>query len=264
MPIIPAINARRISQQEFGELSYEVMKHVFDIHSEFGRFFDEAIYKRELAARMKDVRLEVPVDVVHGTFSKTYFADVLVRECGLFEFKATDGIHSRHRGQAIHYLHLFDLGRGKIINVRPKQVEHEFINCNQRLCELTKPHLHEDQWDARLAASDPLHTILTNLLADWGTGLDVALYEEAVTHFLGGESRVRVAVPVSGSSGTLGNQPMRLFSPEVAFKITTFPRPDESFRIHTQRLLQHTPLQALQWINIAPHEVTFSTIHTRS
>jgi len=88
MPNIPAINSRRISQQDFGDLSYEVMRPVFDIHSEFGRFFDKAIYKRELAARMKDVRLEVPVDVVHGTFSKTYFADVLVRECGLFEFKA--------------------------------------------------------------------------------------------------------------------------------------------------------------------------------
>lgn len=158
--------------------------------------------------------------------------------------------------QAIHYLRLFDLGHGKIINVRPKQVEHEFMNCNQRLCELTKTHLHEDQWDVRLAASDQLHTIVTNLIADWGTGLDVALYEEAVTHFLGGESHVRVA----GASGTLGNQLMRLSTPEVAFKITTFTRPDESFRIHTQRLLRHTPFQALQWINIAPHEFTLSTI----
>jgi hypothetical protein len=73
---------------------------------------------------------------------------------------------------------------------------------------MTIKSLAEDQWDVRLAASDQLHTIVTNLIADWGTGLDVALYEEAVTHFLGGESHVRGAVP--GSSGTFGNQPMRL------------------------------------------------------
>ena len=53
-----------------------------------------------------------------------------------FEFKAAEAIHPKHRGQGIHYLFLFDLGHGKIVNVRNEEVEHEFVNCNQRLVDL--------------------------------------------------------------------------------------------------------------------------------
>jgi hypothetical protein len=72
MPIVPSIPTRRISQDEFGALAYEVMSHVFAIHDDFGRLFDEAIYKKELAGRMHGVELEVPVEVVHDAFRKTY------------------------------------------------------------------------------------------------------------------------------------------------------------------------------------------------
>ena len=73
---------------------------------------------KELATRLPDVLTEVPVDVVYQSFTKRYFADVIVRGSGLFEFKAADAIHPKHRGQCIHYLFLFDLGHGKIVNVR--------------------------------------------------------------------------------------------------------------------------------------------------
>ena len=45
MPISLGIPVRRISQDEFSELSFEVMREVFAIHNEIGRFFDEKIYK---------------------------------------------------------------------------------------------------------------------------------------------------------------------------------------------------------------------------
>ena len=48
MPIKTRIPIRRISQLEFSEVAFEVMRHVFAIHNEVGRFFDEKIYKREL------------------------------------------------------------------------------------------------------------------------------------------------------------------------------------------------------------------------
>ena len=57
--IIPAHPVRRLSQDEFGELSYAVMAHVFEIHNEFGRFFDERIYKRELASPVSRCRIGV-------------------------------------------------------------------------------------------------------------------------------------------------------------------------------------------------------------
>ena len=67
-----------MTQLQFGGVAYEVMQHLFAVHHEFGRLFDEIVYKRELAARMNDVQLEVSVDVAHETFTKRYFADAIV------------------------------------------------------------------------------------------------------------------------------------------------------------------------------------------
>jgi GxxExxY protein len=260
MPIIPSIKTRRITQDEFGELSYEVMQHVFAIHTEFGRFFDEKIYKRELATRMKDVQLEVPVDVTHKTFSKHYQADVIVGGCGLFEFKAAEAIHPKHRGQTIHYLLLFDLPHGKIVNLRTEQVQHEFVNCHHRLTDLRHPQVLTEAWDTAVPGADLFCDTLVGLVRDWGTGLEVQLYEEAVTHFFGGEQQVERLVPVSGSSGPLGDQRMRLLSSEVAFKITGFTEGEDSFAAHAQKLLRHTPLKAILWANVTTSQVAFRMI----
>lgn len=92
MPIIRETQTTRIAQEEFSSLAFEVMSHVHDIHNEFGRFFDERVYKRELADRMTGLELELPVTVTHKTFSKTYQLDVLARRRGIFEFKAAESI----------------------------------------------------------------------------------------------------------------------------------------------------------------------------
>jgi len=98
------------------------MEHVFAIHSAYGRFFEEAIYKRELQRRMAGTQLEVPVDVVFGSFSKRYFLDVLVGEGGLFEFKATDALTERHKSQLLNYLLLTNLAHGRLVTTRAEAV----------------------------------------------------------------------------------------------------------------------------------------------
>jgi GxxExxY protein len=99
MPVSSQKALRRMSQEKFGAIAFRVMRHVFDIHSELGRFFDEKIYKRELANRMADVRLEEPIEVQFGSFRKTYFLDVLVEEGAVFEFKSVQALNRSHRAQ---------------------------------------------------------------------------------------------------------------------------------------------------------------------
>ncbi len=213
MPITPSIRTERISQEQFKQLAFEVMNHVFAIHNEFGRLFNEQIYKRELACRMSDTLVEVPVDVTHRSFVKRYFADVIVRRGGLFEFKAADAIHPRHRGQTINYLLLFDLGHAKIVNVRPERVQHEFVNCQQRLHDLRDPAIHDREWEAGISGAALFRDTLTDLIHDWGSGLELALYEEALIHFFGGEESVSVDTPVFGTAGQMGQQRMNLVRP---------------------------------------------------
>ena len=84
MPIVTGLQLRRLTQEAFRGMAFEVMREVFEIHKEFGRFFDEKIYKRELARRRADVRLEVPVDVSFESFRKRYLFDAVVDDGGLF------------------------------------------------------------------------------------------------------------------------------------------------------------------------------------
>ena len=135
MPITTSIPIQRLSQSVFGEIAYEVMKHTFDIHNEIGRFFDEKIYKRLLATRLPCVNLEIPIDVIFETFHRQYFLDVLVADGGVFEFKAVEKITGRHRAQLLNYLLLCDLAHGKLINVRPESIEHEFVNTQWRFTD---------------------------------------------------------------------------------------------------------------------------------
>jgi GxxExxY protein len=260
MPIHRTISTIRPTQSEFGHLAYEVMNCVYAIHNEFGRFFDEAVYKKELAARMEGMMLEVPVTVAYRTFSKLYKLDVLAHQRGIFEFKAAEAIASRHRGQTINYLLLFDLPHGKIINVRPEKVEDVFVNCHQRLHDLRNPAVDTANFDAACDGADFFHDHLLAMIHDWGAGLETGLYEEALTHFLGGEERVLLPVPVAGRKGHLHDQKMRLIAPAVAFKLTAFPDRLEAFEVHARRLIQHTTLKAIHWANITHQHVTFRTI----
>ena len=51
MPISSKHPIRRLSQQEFGDIAYEVMRHVFAVHQDLGRLFSEEIYQVEIAPR---------------------------------------------------------------------------------------------------------------------------------------------------------------------------------------------------------------------
>ena len=260
MPILPSTPVNRLSQKEFRDLAFEVMQQVFAIHNEFGRFFNERVYKTEFKARMPGVDLEVAVDLAFGSFTKKLFADVLVQAGGLFEFKAAEAIHAKHRAQCIQYLLLLGLAHGKVINVRDNKVQHEFVNCGVRLEDTRNPSIITTDWNATFPGAELFRDTLVSLIRDWGCGLMLELYEEAVMHFFGGESIVNADLPVYGSKGHVANQRMRIVAPNIAFKITSLPKGHSDFIFHSQRLIRHTSLEAILWANITQSALTFTTI----
>lgn len=261
MPVHCAIKIPRLNQQQFGEVSYRVMEQMFAIHREFGRLFDERIYKQELALRLPGTHLEVPVDVSHRTFTKRYFLDVVTAEGALFEFKTVEELLRRHWAQLLHYLLLLDLAHGKLVNLRTTEVKHEFVNAAMTTAERRSFSQERRDFDAASPGATAVEGIIVPLLEDLGTGLALAFYEEALTHFLGGEAGVGRDVNVlSGDDTVLGTQRMRLCAPGAAFKLTTFSEPPPTFAEHCQRLLRHLPLEAIQWVNIANQRVTFTTL----
>src|SRR2546421_11641228 len=104
MPIRPPPGLRRLENGTFKQVAYEVMQEVFKLHNTIGCLFDEAIYKRALARRLAGARTEVPVYLSFRNFHKTLYLDLLVADGAIFEFKAAEAIHDRHRSQVMNYL----------------------------------------------------------------------------------------------------------------------------------------------------------------
>ena len=238
-------------------MAYEVMTHVFAIHNEFGRFFEESIYKRELARRMGGIELEVPVEITFGDYRKTYFLDVLASGCAIFEFKAVDTLSDRHRSQLFNYLMLCDLPHGKLFNVRTEEVKHEFANAVMPSDVRRRFDVDEVDWSE--FGPVPIREWFTGFVRDVGTGLDVSLYEDALMSHLGGEEVVERRIEVKSQDVVIGHQTLRFSGPAV-WKITTLNEQIEQFVAHAQRLLKHCSLPAMQWINVARDRLTFRTL----
>lgn len=260
MPVNICAQLKRVSQADFADMAYEVMRCVFDIHNELGRFFDERIYKRELANRLPGVKLEVPVEVQHRTFYQRHYLDVLVWDAGLFEFKAADRICPKHRAQTLHYLYLSDLQHAKLVNVRPEQIEHEFVNTSLTRNDRLKFQVVAEDWVERVPGATDFRDIVIALLSDWGAGLEIGLYREAVVHFFGGEERVRSAVLVRNGSRVLGEHRVNIIAPGTAFMLTALAGSRASFLKHARRLLNHTDLNAIVWADLSIKRVVFTTI----
>lgn len=186
---------------------------------------------------MADVELEIPVTVSHGAFAKVYRLDALVGRRALFEFKCADKIHPRHRAQVLNYLFLTGLDHGKLFNTRTEQVEHEFVNCDHRVCDRRSPEFVFDDWNSVIPEAETFVERFRELILDWGTGLELALYQDVLAHVFQGLTDVLL---FSSPSKQLGVQPMHLVSSRVAFKLTAFSKRSGNYVCHAKRLLEHT------------------------
>jgi hypothetical protein len=165
---------------------------------------------------------------------------------------------ARHRAQVLNYLLLCELAHAKLVNLRPTAVEHEFVNTTLKLADRTRFQTIATNWTELSECS--VRDWFTTLLADIGTGLDLALYEDALTQRLGGRQLVEQPVEIISGEQAIGWQRFRLVQPDIAFKLTTLSQDLQSFETHARRMLAHTRLKAIQWINIDQDEVRFQTL----
>ncbi len=261
MPIVVHAEIRRPSQDEFAAISYDVMHHLFAIHNEFGRFLREEIYKQELAARRSGLQLEVPIDVSFGSFAKRHEMDVVAHHAAVFELKAVEALAARHDAQLLNYLLLAELPHGKLVNMRPDVVEHRFVNTTLRLADRRQFTVIDDEVDP-IPELRRIKDLFLELIGDWGTGLELSLYTEAMTELLGGEERVIQEIEILSGTRVAGKQKVYLALSDTLFKITSADeRGRDRFFEHARRFLGHTHLPRLLWINVTLHEIVFQTIY---
>ena len=262
MPItVGAANLRRLDDEEYGAVVFETMRTIFAVHDEFGRFFEEKIYHREILRRIAGAQVEVPITVTIGDFSKTYYIDLIVGGGAIFELKTAEMLFL-HDGTAANdgnSLFLADLPHGKLVTFRPERVSHEFVNNVLSRQDRTEFEIIDENW-TECEAVDLKERMLT-ALHDWGTALDLALYEDAASHFCGRSAEPLTEIEILSHDCRLGTQKVRLADDFTAIKVTALS--DDAiadFECHARRFLAHTTLRAIQWFNVTRAAVQFKTL----
>ncbi len=261
MPIHVEAEFRPFSQSEFGAIAYQVMGHVFQIRRDLGRMFEESIYQIEVAARLVEAQIEVPIHVAFDSFKRDYFLDLLASRGAIFEFKAVENVTPRHRAQFLNTLMLTGSSHGKLINLRRERIDHEFVNTSLSLADRTRFVVNARRWSEFDGVKPGLIEWLESCLRDWGAGLDTALYEDAAAHFFGGPTLIHGETEIVVDSRVIGKMPIAIAGPRTAFKVTALePQDLAAHEQHIRRFLNHTSLSALQWINIHRTEITFQSL----
>jgi GxxExxY protein len=264
MPIHCPLTIARLSDVAFEAVDYRVMRHAFASQNELGRLCDESAYENDLKARLmaagfQQVHTQVPLTVSHKTFSKIYRLDLVVEDA-LYELKTAQRLTGDHAAQLINYELLLGLGRGKLLNFRPARVEGQICATSLTPKERRNCKILSDRWRDITPVCAKLRETFSDLLADWGAFLDLALYQEALTHLLGGAQIVDQQVSLKRDTTDLGTQRFHLHISDTAFRVTAYTRDHAATEAHLQRLLALTSLRALQWINLNHARIELITL----
>jgi len=260
MPICCPISLPQLSQEEFAELDYLVMRSAFETHRELGRLADETIYQADFAARLQSAGLatqrELPVTVSFRSFVKTYYLDLVVASKVIYELKAVRKLTEEHAAQLLNYLLMLNVCHGKLLNFRNASIDPVFVNAPLTLEQRRSFLINDKRWQGDQTTRD----WIIEMLRDWGTALELPLYHQGIIHLLGGNEAVTHLLPMQRDSTPLGNQRFHLMEPDAAFRITAFTKATRAYENQIKQLMQHSLLRHIHWINISHHEVTFTTV----
>ena len=265
MPINVAAQIEVFSREEFHALDKKLMRIVFDVHNDFGRFLDESLYKSEIGARWIDAGLgaaerEIRISVTHDSFRKDYSMDLVFNRGLMLEAKAAETLVGAHRAQGLNYLFLTGMNHGRLANFRPEKVEHEFLSTRLTPESRHKIEIHDSDWKVVNVESSWLRDKVVELLDDWGAFLETGLYREAITHFLGGLDLVVQPIPIHSNGRIVGSQPVHLLTGDTAFAFTAITGQHSAMQEHQSRFLKHTSLKFIQWINFNRSQIEFRTL----
>lgn len=264
MPIECRFETEVISKSNFHDIDYRVMRHAFDIQNELGLHYHESIYQSEVVHRCAsegmDAIVEGEIVISLDSFRKSYFVDALFQQGALYEFKAVEDLAPCHDSQLLNYLFLTGLTEGKLVNFGSSSVQNRFISTS---ISAEVRHSHEvlvGEWDGNSELSSKLPEIIRSIVAEWGTHLDVNLYREAIHHFLGGVEKLCVPVDVMLGGRCVGKQIMPVLDGNSILHVSSIVNRLKQYRKGLERMLCHTDLEQMQWINFCRNSIQLITL----
>ncbi len=255
---------KRISQKEFNSIDEVIMKLVFEIHNDLGRFCDEKVYHNELSYIANKMGFqaenEVEISVTHKDFTKKYYLDVVINHSCIYELKTVNKLIGIHKKQLLNYILLLNIYHSKLINFRTPSVEYEFVSTSLNTKDRLNYKIDISQFKKINNNTDIIVEIVHELLSDWGAFLDLDLYKEAVIYFLGGAEKVIQPIDILKNSRVIGQQRICKLNENEAFHLSVLTKNLKSYEKNIMRMLNHTKLDAIQWVNFNKRDIIFKTI----
>jgi hypothetical protein len=184
-----------------------------------------------------------------------------VRESFIIELKTAGTLTDEHESQLLNYLLITDMAHGKLVNLRPPSVQYRTVNAVVSAAERKVFTFSTDRWRPQTVRCRLLADTFREILTAWGAFLDCRLYNEALIHFLGGESSVLQRVPLTRVGFSLGTQTVALVTDSIAFRVTALsPEACNGYDVQLRRFLALTPMTALHWLNLYHHKIQLATI----
>lgn len=258
MPVKVLGDVRLVDESVFAEICYRVMNKVFSVRNKMGPFFNECIYQQEICRQFEKTQQEISVIVTHDDFTHRYFIDSVFEGVAVFEWKSATQLNDKHRAQLLNYLMLCEIERGKLVNLRPDTIEHEFVNSPMKRSVRQSFELTTKGFEPLGKSESDWAEFMTSALRDWGAGLDLNLYESATDHAFGGADHLIQNIDVMSGTKLLGRQNMRITPDGSIVKITALHK--QSFIENAIRLLAYIDSPVIQWLNITNQQVSFQTI----
>ena len=248
------------SQDEFHSIDGIVTGFAFEIHNEIGRFCDEKIYQKILAEKCLNASIrvdrEVEVVLTYKNFTKMYKLDLLVDNGIVYELKTVEVLNESHKQQLINYLLLTGIKHGKLLNFRPASVEMQFVSTTLTNEDRYNYSINTKECTIMTDKCGNLISILSELLSEWGVFLDYRLFTEALVHFLGGIEKIICPVKIYFNNKIVGEQKMTLLNDTTAFHLSGISKAFKSYENNIIRLIQHTQITTVQWINFNKRNIT--------
>jgi len=264
MPIMHDIELRSLSRDEFHALDYRFMGFSFDVHREYGRLHNEAVYEQILCDVCLEngisVRRQLPVQVRFGAFKKVYYIDILLEDASVCELKTSTGIDDGHRAQTLHYLMLLGTQWGKIVNMRPFSVQSEFVTTSMAPSDRYDLHVSDASWRDLDGRGSQLKEFVLEMLADLGGFLSVALYAEILGSCLAPAGVSRQPVDIMRRGAAIAAGETLASSPDVGIRFTAMHSDHRRQESHLLRYLKRTSLRGVYWVNLDHHSVEFRTL----
>ncbi|MDV6033433.1 MAG: GxxExxY protein [Phycisphaera sp. RhM] len=265
MPIEVDSQIRVLDRDEFQKLAHRIMGIIFSTHNEFSRLLEETPFKNAIRRRCEragvlPARREVEITVSHKGFRKSYFMDLLLANAIMVEAKTVECLTPAHEAQAINYLLLSGMKHGLLVNLRTPRVQKRFVSTNLDSEARHRFNVHAQRWRAVNEASVRLRNVFEDLLTDWGAFLSASLYREALVSLLQSSRGALRRVPIFDERCQIGMHDIFLIDDQTAMSITSLTSGAPEMERQLRRLLLHTKLPCLQWINLKHHDVHLTTL----